>query len=877
MREINFNQLFTFLMIIIALTVTACNSDKNDNKTYTPTVQPTGKYTTEQVAEVYIATVNKAMTYTIMNSLMKMESIEEVAHSINPNLHIYPNNQNYSDFVEALYVNVFGRASQEVEKQVWVDKLYNGAILKEDMWLKFVESAEGQDRIVIDNKIEVSKYYADLGKGTDYLLDKITADPITVEVAEGEIYALDPEEEHYPAATHNLTVNEDHIGIEGDMGGYDVIEGRVVNGNMETLQDIDGVDGGQGRDVLRATVVDGSAASIINVEDVEFRFAGDDDDAVLDLVNTSDIEHISVLISTAEGTVDNVRMIEDYRVAKTQQDITFDHGTAGTIKLDTEFVGSPYNIVTVDFKSNKTSNAIMKSIYSTFEYDQSDGGSTLLSAGIDITGHNAIALTAGKDSIQKIVITNNGSIDLTISTGIMPTMFKALQELETDAVTGDVKVYIDNADGASIGYIHTAAGADMVYIKADDTRLLNNLAISLEGGDDTMIIDGNDASIIPSSARIDGNGGSMNKLGFSSDIATTLEDGVQEEAFDDFLVFIVTDTLDGTVDMEYMDNMQIIVLADTFKDESAFKGLEANAYITFTTDVDDDDDDTTLTLSGHTTTDSTMDTYFINLMGAGDDIDFGDVIMDHVETLNFIANDGRKMKMVVKSANGTTVINASGNAYLDIGDKAISTVAKLTAGDSGIDANIAGATVDQEVNTGAGWDIIALGDTSGAEGSQNTVEVGAGNDKLIGGSGVDIVNMDSGNDEYKASDGEDVITLGPGRDSYKPQNVSNSQGTNVDKILDFISGEDIFDFRTVVEDAENDEDGGKYIGEANGYGAVLSSLSEEKTGAEVVLDRDNFMLYIDVNDDADITDADMTIDLSTNEVIDLSGYDFIFE
>jgi len=877
----NFTKKLFFILLpsILILGMNGCGSSTDD--TVVPViVEEKGEFTTEEVAEVYIATVNKAMTYTLMNSFMKMATIEDVAHSINPDLRIYPNNQNYSDFVEALYVNVFGRASQELEKQTWVDKLYNGVILKKDMWLEFVRSATGRDRVVIDNKIEVSKYYADLGKGTDYILDKVTDDPTTVEIAKAEIYALDPEDEYYPEATHNLTVNEDHIGISGDMGGYDVIEGLVVNGNTETLQTIDGIDGGQGRDILRATVTDGSAATIKNVEEVEFRFAGSGDSMeapTIDLQNSSDIEKISVLMSTSEGKVDNVRNIEDYVVAKTQQKITFDNGMAPTIYLDTSLVGSPYNLVKIDFKKNKSQNAIINSVYSNFEYDQSDGGSTLVSAGIDVTGSNAIALTAGKDTIQKIVVTNDGSLDLSVSSSIMPTMFKALQELTTDAVTKDIKVYIDNEDGASIGYIHTAAGADTIYIQTKDNRMLNNLTINLEGGDDQLIIKGDDASVIPQSARIDGDGGAMNKLIVNSDIATTLEEGVQEEAFDDFLLFIIMDTLDGTVDMTKMDDMQMVVLGDTFEDGSAFKGLEANAYITFTTDVDDDDDDTTLTLSGYKTVDNPMDTYYINMMGDGDDIDYGDVIMDNIETLNFIANDSKSLKMVIESANSASVINVSGNSYLDIGDKAISTVAKLTAGDSGVDANIAGATVDQVVTTGAGWDTIALGDTAGADDSQNTADLGQGNDTLTGGKGTDIVDLGSGNDEYKGSDGTDVIILGPGRDSYNPQKVTNSSGTTVDVIKDFISGEDIFDFRKVVRDADNDESGGEYLGEANGYGAVLSSLSEEKTGAEAVLDRDNFILYIDVNDDADITDADMTIDLSTNEVIDLSGYDFIFE
>ena len=864
------NILFSMLVFIFTLFISVgCGGGGSDDTpvvttttTYTGTYPNTG-FTTEDVAKVFIATYNKALTYEIMNDLMKMPTLEDVAHSMHPDLYVYPNNQNYQDFVATLYRQVFSREGADDEIKLWVDKLYNGEILKQDMWLRFVYSAQGKDLTTIENKIEVSKFYADLGKGEDYSLIHITDDNRTVEVAKQEIILLQDEDEILPDATQNLTPNEDHV---YGTGGYDVIEGRVVNGNMETLQTIDYIDGGAGRDQLRATCIKGSSPTMVNVEEVMVRFAGDDDSASFDLINTRDIEKVSVKLSTIAGKVDNIGPLKNFEILSTEHDVSFGHGSSGDLNLKISAVGLSGRMVDINFSDNTTGFLNIDSIYSNFIYEQSNTGSTVGGASINLTGANRIDLKAGKDSIQKIYLNGNGSADLTSE------WFKNLQELSSESTVGNVKLNIDNSDGATIGVITTSDGVDEIMIRTDDNPLIASLAVTLGGGDDQFILMASDAGKIPSTVRIDGNGG-LNKLGMNSDVATSLEDGKQEEGFDDFDVFIVIDELDGNVNMAAMDDIQMVVLADKYKSGSGFSGLESGAYITFTTDIDDDDGDTNITLSGTKTQESTTDVYNINLVNT-QDTDFGDFIIPDVETLNFIANESGVLKAAI-IAGSVQTINVTGTATLDIKEKALPSVVKLTSGDASVLANLAGGKADQTVITGSGYDTIYLGDTAGESDSQNTADVGHGNDTLTGGAGTDVVDMGGGNDIYNSSGSPDLITFGTGRDTYVAQNVTDSQGTHLDKIMDFVSGEDIFDFTVVIEAA--DTDGGRYNGEADGYAAALSTLDKDNNTTEAVLDTEKNKLYIDVNSDGDISDEDMVIDLSNNNIVDLSAYDFKFE
>ena len=83
---------------------------------------------------------------------------------------------------------------------------------------------------------------------------------------------------------------------------------------------------------------------------------------------------------------------------------------------------------------------------------------------------------------------------------------------------------------------------------------------------------------------------------------------------------------------------------------------------------------------------------------------------------------------------------------------------------------------------------------------------------------------------------------------------------------DDITGDDVVDEDDLINDILNitaDFNGGTFIyaGEANGYGAVLTSLDQLGTESRAVLDSSTSILYIDVDASGTLDDADMAIEL----------------
>lgn len=881
MKKINYSLLALSLLLPLSIGITGCGSSKKSSNASIVlanrlTFESTS-FTTDDVARLYIGTLNSPPTYAQMNSMMQMNSIADIADSLKPDLSIYTPNDG-PRFVNALYKNVFGREATDSEVANWVNKFNHKIVTTRNIFFEFENSASGADAKTLENKVEAAKYYADLKKGEDYSLINITDDNETLAKAKEEIYMLKNLSELFPNSTISLTPDEDTV---TGTGGFDVIEGKVMGGS-ETLQDYDYIDGGAGRDILRATVIDGSSPTIENVEEAQFRFAGSDDNAVIDLVNTDGIKFIKVYKSTKAGTVDNVTNHSDYEISSSQHDITFKNGNATKLNLDIAYMGriSTNNDVNITFKDNLAEELDMNLTNSNVSYKQDD--QSVSSAYIDIYGDNIIDLDAGKDTLKEIYLTNKrdesrkAGVDLTFDSQM--DMFTALEELSASQDVGNVKVHVDNSDGATLSSIVTASGTDEILLKTDDEDMKSNLNINAGGGDDTVIIMANHASHIPQTAIIDGGAG-MNKLGLSSAVATTMEDGKQEEAFNDFHVMMVVDKLDGTVNMQAIDDIQNVVLynmnpmeSGSYTDGSEIQGLESGAYITLTEDVDDNGGDTTLTLSGDTTQESEVDFYNINLVNT-EDTDFGNIRANYIETLNIIANDGASHKLTI-TADSVKTINVSGTAKLDMSEYNLSTVTKFTAGDAGVLADLSGGDVTQTVITGAGDDNISLSDTDGQQ--PNSADLGQGDDVLTGGYGDDKVDLGSGNDIYYSSGGSDEIILGTGRDTYVARDANNSNSDHVDKIIDFVSGEDILDFSRVIK-ADN-SDGGNYVGEVNGYGSVISSLKKDDNIAQAVLDADDNKLYIDIDDDGDFSANDMLIDLSGNKDLkSLRASDFKFQ
>ena len=139
----------------------------------------------------------------------------------------------------------------------------------------------------------------------------------------------------------------------------------------------------------------------------------------------------------------------------------------------------------------------------------------------------------------------------------------------------------------------------------------------------------------------------------------------------------------------------------------------------------------------------------------------------------------------------------------------------------------------------------------------------------------------------------DDITIGSGVaegdvDTIVYTAVAESQGVNVDTITGFqvavqstddvdTDGDvdaddiinDILDFSGVVATGTS-----SYAGEANGYGAVLTTLQAGGTDSLAVLDTSTNTLYWDVNADGQLDNNDMAIELAG--VTDLSADNFAF-
>jgi len=115
------------------------------------------------------------------------------------------------------------------------------------------------------------------------------------------------------------------------------------------------------------------------------------------------------------------------------------------------------------------------------------------------------------------------------------------------------------------------------------------------------------------------------------------------------------------------------------------------------------------------------------------------------------------------------------------------------------------------------------------------INIGASDDQAEGstfsdfiraGAGSDVINAGAGNDIVRGGAGSDTVTLGAGNDVYY-LTVDQLQGTSVDTITDFTSGED------QVQIAANIE--GRVSISGIGSNKLVISLSGSETGTTEIL------------------------------------------
>ena len=152
--------------------------------------------TQENVAKLYVATFNRApdtggLNYWANDAGLDLEGIAQSFFDQPETKAAYPADSSNTDFVEAVYRNLFNRAAEQAGLAYWVSELNSGRIAKSTFILAVINGALGDDVIILNHKMEVGLYFVKKGLNNpdDALLvmADVTEDPDTVVTAKNLI------------------------------------------------------------------------------------------------------------------------------------------------------------------------------------------------------------------------------------------------------------------------------------------------------------------------------------------------------------------------------------------------------------------------------------------------------------------------------------------------------------------------------------------------------------------------------------------------------------------------------------------------------------------------------------------------------------------
>ena len=158
-------------------------------------------FTREQVAEVYVATFNRApdaagLDYWVNSS--GFTNIEDVASSFFDSAEakaMYPDGTSYTTMVTTAYQNLFGRTPDQGGLDYWVGQLQNGVFSQSLMLQALIngakDTADGNDKTMMSNKTTVGLDFANASLNDTSLaasiMSGVTDDSATVVAAQSSI------------------------------------------------------------------------------------------------------------------------------------------------------------------------------------------------------------------------------------------------------------------------------------------------------------------------------------------------------------------------------------------------------------------------------------------------------------------------------------------------------------------------------------------------------------------------------------------------------------------------------------------------------------------------------------------------------------------
>ncbi len=127
----------------------------------------------DEVAKLYVATFNRApdaggLNYWVYDSRLEIEKIAQSFFDQPETQSLYSEDSSNTNFVEAVYHNLFNRSSDQAGLIYWVSELDSGRIARSVFILAVINGAQntetfGNDRTILTHKMRVGLAYANAG------------------------------------------------------------------------------------------------------------------------------------------------------------------------------------------------------------------------------------------------------------------------------------------------------------------------------------------------------------------------------------------------------------------------------------------------------------------------------------------------------------------------------------------------------------------------------------------------------------------------------------------------------------------------------------------------------------------------------------------
>lgn len=523
---------------------------------------------------------------------------------------------------------------------------------------------------------------------------------------------------------------------------------------IETLQDVDAINGGDGVDTINVTLLGAGkiAPSFTSIENVNVRFttagAGD-----LDLSSSTGVTNVGVANSTQDGKVSGVAGAA-LSVANQTKVATFEGSTATALNITAANVsdgaGGVVKIV-ADSKAADAATSLTLNVTDAMVDLDSTNNDAYTTVTINATGKNTVNLTDVAAVATTLSVAGAGSVAISGAMTAVKTLTAGDGGVTLDATGGVLETATTGAGkdtitvvGANVKTISTGAGNDTV--NAVSSALAATAVVDLGAGDDTLTIA--DAAFAKNVTLSGGEG--TDTIGMAKALYATVSGYTTAELskVTGFEVLSISDALDGdTIDVSKISGVTSFKaaagVATTKTADATNLGANAtvelagaaanNGELVVSLKADTGADTLTLILNKNYADDN-------NTVSAVKETPSSTVVAAEVETINvtstakqtatFTPVEGYKADtvtntLVLDGSNKLVTLNISGDQKLVFATTAA--MDKLTTINAA--ANTAGVEIDASLSTKAlsitgtaKADVIAGGEKG------DTITLGGGND-----------------------------------------------------------------------------------------------------------------------------------------------------